>query len=189
MAKGIRNYEVILYSIEECYRLVDICIYEGFDYAFILHDKDLKEDLSDYKDKHYHFQIYMNNQKTLENMSILLGVKQNYIQKIIDKKKAIRYLLHADHNEKANYDIIDIATNIDLTSYFNNLVSNESIDVEIILDFISRPKSISMKELFSFVLSNNCWASYRRNYAIIKDLVYEHNVLYSEDKGLHNREL
>lgn len=189
MAKGSRNFEIIIYDLKECYRLVDICIYEGFDYAFIMHDKDLKEDLSDYKKKHYHFQIYMSNQKSIERVGEVFNVPIHYIQYIKDKKSAVRYLIHADNNEKANYDIIDIATNMEISSYFNNLVSNESIDVEIILDFISRPKTISMKELFSFVLSNNCWASYRRNYPIIKDLVYEHNILYSDDKGLHNRGL
>lgn len=184
MAKNneYRNYEFILYTLEDCNRFVNICINEGFDYAFIKHDKDLKEDLTDFKKLHYHFQIFMLNQKSISRISTLFDIKENYIQIIRDKKKAIRYLIHADNNDKCTYDILEIRSNFDITSYFNNLISNESVEMEIIFDYISRKINITMLGLYKYVMSNNCWTTYRRNYSIIKDLVLEHNLIYNDER-------
>lgn len=173
-----RNYEIILYLIEDVNRYVNICIENGFDYAFIYHDKDLKEDKSDFKKPHYHFQIYMQNQKSLSRMSKIFNISENYIEYIYHKKKAIQYLTHADYNDKHNYSIFEIKSNMDLTKYFNNLVSDESVEMEIIFDFISRNKNISLLSVYKYVIDNNIWSTYRRNYSIIKDLIYEHNLLY-----------
>lgn len=189
MKKNSRNYEIILYSEVEVNRIVNLCLLNGFDYAFILHDKDLKEDLTEYKKIHYHFQIYMYNQKTISALSKLLDVKENYIQYIRDKKSAIRYLCHADNNEKAKYEIFEIKSNMDLAPYFNNLISNETIELEIIIDYINRPKLISKIDLFHYVLDNNIWSTYRRNYSIISDYISEHNLLFTKSKNGDNIDL
>lgn len=124
----------------------------------------------------------MKNQKTISALSKIIGIKDNYIQYIDDKKKAIRYLTHADNNDKASYDIQDIKTNIDLSSYFNNLISDESIDIEMIIEFIEQDKQISYRALMRYVINLGIWSTYRRNYSIIKDILYEHNLLFTEFK-------
>ena len=178
MSKSLsRNFEIILYKQDDVNRFVNVCIENGFDYAYIYHDKDLKDDLSDFKKGHFHFQIYMKNQKSISSMSKLFQISENYIQYIYDKKKAIRYLLHADNNDKYNYDIFEIKSNFDITPYFNNLVSNESIEMEIIFDYINQKKKITLLGLYKYVIDNNIWSTYRRNYSIIKDLVAEHNLV------------
>lgn len=180
MEKGTRNYEIILYTSEECTRLVNICIDRGFDYAFIKHDKDLKEDLSDFKDVHFHFLVFMPIQKTISALSDILHISSNYIQYIRSKKSAIRYLVHADNNDKADYDILDIKSNLDLTKYFNNLISDENIEIEMIMEFIQVNRQVSYKALMRFVIDAGMWSTYRRNYSIIKDLLYEHNLLFTK---------
>ena len=175
-----RNYEIILYTTEECTRLVNICIEQGFDYAYIKHDKDLKEDLSDFKDLHFHFLIFMPNQKTISALSKILKVGENYIQFIRNKRGAIRYLTHADNNDKADYDILNIKSNMDLTKYFQNIVSDENVEIEMIIEFISVKHQISYRALMKFVIDCGIWSTYRRNYSIIKDLVYEHNLLFTK---------
>ena len=179
MAKGNRNFELILYTQESCDNAVNVCIHEGFDWAYIMHDKDLKEDLSDFKDLHYHFQIYLPNQKTLERVGELFGIKTNYIQYIRDKRKAIRYLLHADNNDKANYDFLAIRTNMDISKYFSNLISDESVEMEIIMDYILRNKRVSLIDLYKYVIDNGIWSTYRRNYSIIRDMLYDHNLNFN----------
>ena len=177
-----RNYEIIIYTIEKVQEFVNTCIVNGFDYAYIYHDKDMKEDLSDFKKPHYHFQIFMLHQKSLSRMSKLFNIAENYIQYIDKKKEAIRYLTHADNNDKHNYDIFEIKSNMELTSYFSNLVSNETIEMEIIFDYIDRNVNIKLIDVYKYVLDNNIWSTYRRNYSIIKDLIYEHNLLYNDKK-------
>lgn len=179
MAKGNRNFELILYTQEDCDKAVNVCIKEGFDWAYIKHDKDLKEDLSDFKSLHYHFQIFLPNQKTLERVGELFCIKTNYIQYIKDKRKAIRYLLHADNNDKADYDFLSIRTNMDITNYFNNLISDEAVEIEIIMDFILRNKKVSLIDLYKFVIDNGFWSTYRRNYSIIRDMLYDHNLSFN----------
>lgn len=175
-----RNYEIILYTTEESQRLVNICIEKGFDYAFIKHDKDLKDDLSDFKKVHFHFLIFMPNQKTVSALSKILSVDENKIQFIRNKRGAIRYLTHADNNDKADYDILNIKSNMDLTKYFENIVSDESVEIQMIIEFIEFQKTnISFKALMRFVIDANMWSTYRRNYSIIKDLIYEHNLLFT----------
>lgn len=176
-----RNYEIILYTTEETQRLVNICIEKGFDYAFIKHDKDLKEDLSDFKKVHFHFLIFMQNQKTISALSKVLSVNENQIQFIRNKRGAIRYLTHADNNDKADYDINDIKSNLDLYQYFSNVVSDENIDIQMIVEFIDfQKKTISFKALMRFVVDAGMWSTYRRNYTIIKDLLYEHNLIFTD---------
>lgn len=170
-----RNYELILYDLDKVYEVADLCIKQGFDYAYILHDKDLKDDKSDYKKAHYHFQLFMPHQKSINRVGQIFDIPINYIEVIHSKKSAIRYLIHADNNEKENYDIFAIKSNFDLTNYFNNLISDENIEMEIIFDFINRNKHIKMIDVYKYVLDNNIWSTYRRNYSIIKDLIYEHN--------------
>lgn len=179
-----RNYEIILYTTEECKRVVNICIEQGFDYAYIKHDKDLKEDLSDFKDVHFHFLIFMPNQRTVSALSKIIGVKENYIQFIKNKRGAIRYLTHADNNDKADYDILNITSNMDLSKYFTNIVSDENVEIQMIIEFISVNRAVSYKALMRFVIDANIWSTYRRNYSIIKDLLYEHNLVFTKGNNV-----
>lgn len=178
MAKGTRNIELILYDIDDVYRVKKICNDNNYDYAYIFHNMDVKDDLSDFKKEHYHFQLYSENQKTYENWSKFLGVPIQYIQQIHKKSSAIRYLIHADNNDKFQYNIEDIQCNMEIIRYFTQLVSDETNEMDIIISYISYAnRHISYKELMNYVLDNNCWSTYRRNYAIIKDYLYEHNTL------------
>ena len=44
----------------------------------------------------------------------------------------------------------------------------------LIFEFIQNYNgNLSMQTLFKFVIDNNLWSSYRRNYSIIKDLILE----------------
>lgn len=182
MANGSRNFEIIIYSQEQANEYVNICIANGFDFAYCMHDKDLKDDLSDFKKCHFHFQIYMKNQKPLSKISELFHIKENYIQYISYKPQAIRYLLHADNNDKAQYDFLSIKSNMDLTKYFNNLISDEQTEIEMIMEFIHRNKQIELYSVYKYVVDNNIWSTYRRNYSIIKDLIYEHNLYLTNNK-------
>lgn len=178
-----RNIELILYDIEEVYNCITICNNNNFEYAYILHNKDLKEDLSDFKKSHYHFQVYNEFQKELLTWSKLFGLNFARVQKISNKKSAIRYLIHADNNDKFQYDIVDINSNFEIIKYFDKLISDENCEIDLIFTYIDfHKRKIGIKELIDYVLDNNIWGTFRRNYSIIKDLLYEHNLWFTNYK-------
>lgn len=169
-----RNIELIIYNYERVLDCINICNNNNFDYAFILHDCDLKDN-GDVKKGHYHFQVYYCDKKSLSAWSKIFNCNVNDIEKIKDKKSAIRYLIHCDNNEKFHYDYSEIVSNIDLSNYFREK-SDENFDIKLITDYIkSHCEKILFCQLKDFVLENNLWGSYRRSYSIIRDLVIEHN--------------
>ena len=178
-----RNVELILYEIEEVYTAIMLCNEYKFEYAYIYHNKDLKDDLSDYKKAHYHFQVYYEYQKEIDTWGNLFHLPLSRVQKINNKKSAIRYLIHADNNDKFQYDITGITSNFEIIKYFDKLISDENCELDLIFTFIEYHKrNIGYKELINYVLDNNIWGSFRRNYSIIKDLLYEHNLWFTNDK-------
>jgi len=178
-----RNVEFILYEQDEVYNAIRICNENNYNYAMIYHDKDLKEDREDFKKAHYHFQVFNEYQKELTTWSDLFCVNLPRTQKIENKPKAIRYLIHADNNEKFQYDIQNIVSNFDFIRYFDKMINDENNEIDIIFSYISYHKRhIGVKELIDYVLDNNIWGTFRRNYSIIKDLLYEHNLLFTNRK-------
>lgn len=178
-----RNVELILYDIEDVYRCIMICNQNNFEYAYIRHDKDLQSNLEDFVKCHYHFQIYNEYQKELTTWGKIFDVNLARVQKISNKKAAIRYLIHADNNDKFQYDIIDINSNFEIIKYFDKLVSDENCEIDLIFAYIEYHKrKIGVKEIIDYVLDNNIWGTFRRNYSIIKDLLSEHNLWFANDK-------
>lgn len=172
-----RNFEIILYPDNSLHVDILYTIKKDFEYAYILHDKDLKEDLIEYKKKHWHVQIFCKTQHSLSAIQKKLNLDNvNLIQVIKDKKKAIRYLIHADNNEKEQYDVDSIITNIDIAPLFQNLVSDETCDIQLILDYLdSQTWFVSYRSFVSFIRESNIWSTYRRNQFIINKLIDEHN--------------
>lgn len=176
--KKYRSYELILYPENELHMDIICEVKKKYDHAYILHNKDLKEDLSEYKKEHYHLLIFLKNQRTISSLAKELNIDNpNLINIVKDKKKAIRYLIHADNNEKEQYDVDNIQTNMDIAPYFKNLVSDETCDIQIILDFLDTNDNnlISFRNFVSFIREANIWSTYRRNQFIINKLIEEHN--------------
>lgn len=177
------TFEFILYPDNLNHvSLIDF-IRSQFRYALILHNQDKKED-GTFKKEHWHVLIYYDNAKTesavrryfLDHQLIDNPTLINYKN---DLKEAVRYLIHVENNDKHKYSIEEIEANFEIGSYFNTLVSNETLDIQFIRQIIfSYEETISKTKLFEEIIDNNLWTTYRRNYSIIKDLLDEHNVLY-----------
>ena len=179
MEKGKRNVELILYDVDVVGEVLEIVSHLGMEYAYIYHNKDVN-DSGVLKKAHYHFMIFSDTQRTLEAWSKLLDVPTNMIEQIKNKISAIRYLIHCDNNEKFQYQVEDICSNFEIIKYFKNTISNENNEMELIINYIYYHKyNVKYKELLDYVISNGFWSTYRRNYSIIKDLLYEHNLLFT----------
>lgn len=182
--KRFRNFEFILYpDNQEDIDFLYLIKKSGVKYAYILHNMDIKED-GELKEKHIHLLVFNDDACTITAFCDRYGyTKYNKCEIVKAKKQAIRYLIHIDYEEKYQYDVQQIITNFDISPYFNNLISDETIQVAFIFDYIESCKGfISTKALYQFVIKENCWSTFRRNYSLIRDLVAEHNMLVSEVK-------
>lgn len=174
--KRCRNIELIIYTKDMLDLKIDILEFNNIDYAYILHDKDI-DDNGNLKKPHYHLRIFHNTQKTITAWSDLLGVKNNEIQVLENKRRAIRYLIHLDSPNKYQYNMLDIVTNMGIIdNYFNEDKISEESSIVFIFDYIESIQGyIYLKEVKEYVLQNNYWSAYRRYYTIIKDIILEHN--------------
>lgn len=170
-----RNVELILYDYDLLLKKISY-LNDKTEYAFILHDKDLNDD-GTIKKAHYHLRLFNEDQKSLSAWADYLHVKTNEVEKLDDKKRAIRYLIHFDSPKKYQYDFNNIVHNIiDIDKYFDDNKIDESNQLKYIFDYIDNINGyIYFKEIKSYVLQNNYWSAYRRYYSIIKDVILEHN--------------
>lgn len=171
-----RNIELVLYDKKLLDEKVEILEYSKIDFAYILHDKDKNDDDS-LKKIHYHLRIFANNQRTISAWASFLGVKENDIQLLENKRRAIRYLIHLDSPKKYQYSSLDIVTNIlDIDNYLNEDKVQEDSQLANIFTYIDSIRGfIYFREIKDYVLQNNYWSAYRRYYSIVKDVIQEHN--------------
>ena len=78
-------------------------------YAYISHDKDVKED-GEPKTPHFHLYIYYQNAKTLNSMCTKFNGA--HIEKPNNREYCIQYLIHRNNTEKYQYDSKEVISNI-----------------------------------------------------------------------------
>ena len=185
MSKMNKRYyciELILYTDNANHIKLLETLTNKYHFAFILHDKDTNDD-GTLKKEHYHLLIFFDNARW--GTAILKEIdidNPNLIEFRENKASAIQYLIHSNNHDKFQYDYNDIQSDIDISVYFNNLKNKETIDIAILFDYISNYIGIlTFYQLYSYVLSNNLWSTYRRNYTILKDLIQEHNSCFTNN--------
>lgn len=173
----VRNIELIIYDYNILQDKIQIIDDNLIEYAYILHDKDIDEKTGDIKKAHYHLRVFDDNQRSISAWAKLFNVKENDIQVLENKRRAIRYLIHLDSPKKHQYSNIDIVTNIvDIDNYFNEDKVQEDSQLANIFSYIDTIRGyIYFREIKAYVLQNNYWGVYRRYYSIIKDVILEHN--------------
>lgn len=169
MNERVYFVEVILYKDNLQHLNLLTTLTNKYDYAYILHDKDL-DDNGELKKEHFHLLLFFKNARYFS--SILKSIEidnPQLIQKKKDKRLSIRYLIHADSPNKYQYSLDELHTNIDLSLYFNNNVSRETLEVQILYNYIL-DNNCSLQSLLYYAINNNLWSTFRRNYSILKDL-------------------
>lgn len=82
---------------------------EGLDWSCVLHDRDLKEDGSgEFKDEHFHFLVRYHNPVTLSRLTLDTGIPVNYVKAKSHLQSTVRYHIHLDHPEKAQYSPAEV---------------------------------------------------------------------------------
>lgn len=89
-------------------------------YAYIIHDKDLKED-GTLVSPHIHLMLRLDNSYKDSTIGNWFGVKSQYVGKIKGRfRDALEYLTHANRPEKYQYSTDDVISNFDFEKYIND---------------------------------------------------------------------
>lgn len=174
LKKG-RYFGLLLYPDSESYDC-NAVLYDCMSYfnecSYILHDSDYNED-GELKKPHYHVVCKKGsgvNLTTIQNRYGKLGVLSNHIYIITSYKQQLRYLLHLDDKEKAQYSSDEVESNVvDLAKYFNQ--KPEGLQV---LDMVDeRLNGMSYRQIIECAVKNGTYDVFRKNLGIIQLVVQE----------------
>lgn len=176
MIKKTRNIGLILYQDNKIHMQALEYIKRNYqNYIYILHDKDFEEN-GKHKKNHYHVLLYFPNQKLISALLNDLKIEENCIYCIRSLTSQLRYLIHQDDEDKFQYSVNDIIGSRYMILKFNKAIKNltdECEEVSLLLDYIDSNENLKIIDLLQFSIDNNIYSTFRRNYIIIKDIIYK----------------
>ena len=102
------NWCLVLYQDDVTHVKALEIIKEKYNYACILHDKDMNSN-NELKKAHYHVVLYTGrNAKWNTSIANDLGIEVNYLQQCKNRDKALEYLIHFNDSSKYQYNINDV---------------------------------------------------------------------------------
>lgn len=171
--------EVITYNNEDTNNILKK-LDDKYKWVYATHDKDINKDTGELIKEHTHLQIYGETQHSLKAWAKIIGKEEYEVQKIENKIRAIQYLVHKNNPNKYQYDLNIIRSNFDINDYFKDK-TKEGNEIYQIIEYIKNFKGIiKLSEILEYAINNNIWSTYRRNYSIIRDYIFEKNNLTQE---------
>lgn len=172
-----RVHMVLLYPSDESHVSAMEKIKQSYDYAAILHDKDVDED-GVVKKAHWHVVLRFQQANWSSAICKNLGIEQNYIEEVKRFDNAMLYLIHYNDSDKAQYDISEVFGGLAprLAEIVNKGEKSEGEKVHELIEFIENCDSkITVTEFSKFCALNGYWAEFRRSGAIFCKMLDEHN--------------
>lgn len=114
-------------------------------YALIVHDKDKNDDGS-FKDKHFHIVVTLKNQMTDIQISNIMKIETQYINKIkTTTRKAFEYLIHKNDLNKFQYDIDSVVSNFDYKEFIEKETKKDN-EIKILDNLLEKIENGDIKE-------------------------------------------
>ena len=193
-----RTHMLLLYPEDLTHLNAIEKIKQSYDYALILHDKDIftvedetknqEHKAGTYKKAHYHIIIRFNQAKWNTAISNELGIDLNYIEEVKNFNNALMYLIHYNDTDKTQYEINEVQGNLRnrLIETINKNEKNEGEKVADLIQFIKNHDSIiTVTDFAEYCALNGYWAEFRRSGAIFCKIIEEHNNKYQSAKCTH----
>lgn len=151
----------------------------GYNYAAILHDKDVQED-GEPKKPHWHLVIRFKNAVWSTAISKELGITSNYLKLCKDVDRSLLYLVHFGDDDKAQYDIEEVFGPLRMKLVTLLADTDEGTRALNIADIIENtPGPIGYSELLRKVAAAGLYADLRRMGTFAVGLMKEHNYEYT----------
>ena len=168
-----RNFTLLLYEEDKTHTEALNKIKQRYDYASILHDKDITED-GEIKKEHIHCVIRVgNNPRWKSAVAKELGIKENYIEGC-NLDKQLRYLIHFDNKQKYQYNIEKVEGTLKkrLKEIINKEGKTECEKITTIINYIeSREERIDITSFSIWCAENGYWDVFRRASQIIIKII------------------
>lgn len=173
-----RVHMLLLYPDNEVHAQAIEKIPSLYDYAMILHDKDIAED-GQTKKAHYHVVLRFNQAVWSTAICKALGIEHTFIEDVKRFENALQYLIHYNDNDKAQYSIDEVNGNLKtkLVESINKVEKSEGEKVVELIQFIKEyDGKLSVTEFAHFCALNGYWSEFRRSGAIFCKIIEEHNI-------------
>jgi len=83
---------------------------------------------------HWHFLVFCQNPRNFSTIAKIFNIDQNFVEKVVNKRKMLRYLIHLDNPEKEQYTPEEVLSNTE-TPYkqviFSMDITNKQLFEEI----------------------------------------------------------
>lgn len=175
-----RCFHLVLYKEDNDHLNALDLIQNEYNFAYILHDKDIIEDTGELKKPHWHVILYFDNPHYLLSLAKDLGIKPNYI-KTDELKKGLEYLIHKNNPDKYQYPIDEVKGPLKdkLLTFLGNSSQVEKQSILLLYQLInSFDGPIYLNDFIPLVLENNLWSFFRRSQLTWFKLLEEHNRSY-----------
>lgn len=152
-------------------------IEKSYDYAYILHDKDTKEDGENAKP---HIHCLLRFKQAVWNTAICkeLGIEEKWMEKPRSFDNALLYLVHFNDSDKHQYSPTEVHGPLGkrLLEKMNAQEKSEGEKVCELIQFITGFDGYLSVTLFAeYCAANGYWSEFRRSGAIFVNIIKEHN--------------
>ena len=150
------DYQVILGVLSDVFQ----------EFAYILHDQDV--DINGKPKKpHIHWLRRLENPTTIGGISLRTTIPAHDIEAGKSFKALVRYLVHLDDLDKAQYPVSAVTANFPLEKYLKEK-ETDSEKAAKLLQFIIESHCTSMLVLMDWALKNDCWDTLRRGGSLFR---------------------
>lgn len=166
--KKYRNWSIVLYKDSTSYDYYEVLriLKSHKKWAYIEHIPESNE-----KKSHVHFILKLDNATKRDTLAKRLGIKSNYIENIKSLRTMNRYLIHADDEDKTQYDIDKVilsnAYQREFLKSFDDRMSEDEILLDIFKYIDINLSNVSyfnaLKDLVVFV-NSNCYDTIYKRY-------------------------
>lgn len=175
-------YTMILYKDSTSYNYNKIIEYieKYIDrYAYIEHKKE-EENAKD----HTHVILYFNNKRYINSVAKEFSSTPVDLNLVACKLvPMLRYLIHYDDEDKIQYKIEDVKGPLsDKLKSIINGGNNDKEHLNDIIKFIYDLDYVSYQSIFIYCLNMEYFSTYLRYYAVIRDIINEHNSFLTHKK-------
>lgn len=170
-------FNLVLYDEDETHKLAIEKIKKSYDYAIILHDKDVNDE-GELKKPHYHIVLRFQNAKWNTALAKELDITENYLEESRSFKKSLLYLIHFYDEDKYQYPIDEVKGPLKkrLEEFIKNDGKSESEKVLEIFDMIDEiDDHIEFSIFVKRIAIMGYWDVLRRSSSLFIRYVDEHN--------------
>ncbi len=194
VAEGIkyksRNFCLMLYPDEDTTHQAALdYIRANYRYAAICHNLDKwtsadeaqnpEHKAGELKKSHWHVVLQFACPRWNTALAKELGLSDNYIRQCRSLEASLKYLVHADHSDKVQYetDCVEGPLKVLLDKALLQLTEDERI-LQILKLLDSFGCKVSFDAFTRLVCSKGLYADFRRSAYIMSQLIAEHNNLF-----------